>query len=192
NRPEIDAGRLEEVIKQDVSLSLRLLRYLNASRFGWREPVTSVQRAVLLLGARTIRRLASLLALTTLGEDKPSELVATCLVRARACEGLAPLSVRLAPCALDLFFVGLLSLVDALLDRPLSAVLADLAVSPAIASALEARTAPLGTALALIEDWERADWAGVARHAAALGLPDAALPKVFADALAWARAALAT
>jgi hypothetical protein len=36
HRPELDFDRLERVIKQEVALAVKLLRYLNSAGFGWR------------------------------------------------------------------------------------------------------------------------------------------------------------
>src|SRR5262249_556531 len=86
NGPAIDFVRMEQVIKQDVGLSVKLLRYLKAAAFGWRSEITSIRHALALLGERAFRRWASVLVLAELSADRPAELLTTCLVRARFCE----------------------------------------------------------------------------------------------------------
>ena len=83
SRLELDFDRLEEIIKGDVSLSVRLLRMLNSAAFGYKGRVRSVKGALTLLGEATVKKWATMLAIGELGEDKPAELVVTCLVRAR-------------------------------------------------------------------------------------------------------------
>jgi len=47
---------IHDVIKQDVSLSYRLLKYINSAAFGLRSPVKSIEQALSLLGLNNIRR----------------------------------------------------------------------------------------------------------------------------------------
>ena len=129
NRPEIDFDRLEELIKSDVALSVRLLRFLHSAGFGWRHEVNTIGQALRVLGERPARKWASLVALTLIGEDKPPELLQTTLVRAQLCEQLGA-EAALPEREADLFLVGLLSTLDAMLDRPMDEVLAQLSVSP--------------------------------------------------------------
>jgi EAL and modified HD-GYP domain-containing signal transduction protein len=185
----IDLDRLEEVIKQEVSLSVRLLRYLNAAVFGWREPIDSIKHALLLVGEETLRKLAWVVAMKALGEDKSQQLVLTSLHRARFCEAAAP-HCGLGDRGVELFLVGLLSLVDALVGRPMDELLAELAVSADVRAALTGRSAPFGPVLCLAESWERGDWERVAALSASLGLPEAELPGLQGEAIAWASAAL--
>lgn len=189
NRPEVDLDRLERVIKQEASLSVRLLRYLNTASFGWRESVQSIKHALLLLGQQTVRKLASLVALTALGEDKAQQLVLTCLQRARFCEQAAA-ACGLEERRVELFLMGLLSHVDALVGRPMEELLGELAVSPAIEAALLRGDPPLGPVLALAGAWDRADWDRVGELIASLGLPEDELPGLQGEAATWARSAL--
>ena len=118
----MDFDRLELIIRRELSLSVKLLRYLNSAWFGWRHEVDSIRHAVRLLGEHQIKKWASLVAMTGMGDDKPTELVVTSLVRARFCELLGPL-IGMKHRQLELFLMGLLSLIDALMDRPLAEAL---------------------------------------------------------------------
>jgi EAL and modified HD-GYP domain-containing signal transduction protein len=66
--------------------------------------------------------------LTLIGEDKPAELVTAPLVRAQLCEQLGA-EASLPDTQADLFRVGLLSTLDAMLDRPMEEVLGQMSVS---------------------------------------------------------------
>lgn len=186
NRLEIDYDRLEQVIKREVSLSVRLLRFLNSAAFGWRDRVTSIKQALILLGETPLRKWGALVALRLLGDDKPAELISTCLVRARLCELLAP-RVQLESREMDLFFMGMLSVVDALVGRPMNEVLEELSVAPEIREALLGADTRFGHVLALILAYERADWATIEARAEVLGLPEDVLPELFSCSLTWAR-----
>ena len=108
NSPDVDYDQLEEVIKQEVSLSMKLLRYLNSAALGLSLEVTSIKHALVLLGERNIRKWASAIALASLGEDKPSELAVTGLVRARFCENIGR-EEGFDGSETDMFLMGMLS-----------------------------------------------------------------------------------
>ena len=189
NRAELDFGRLERVIKQDVSLSVKLLRYLKAAAFGWRSEITSIKQALSMLGERPFRRWASVLTLASLADDKPAELLSTCLTRARFCELLAP-TAGFKGRELDLFLVALFSLMDAIVGRPLPELLTDVALPSDLVTALTPDGPPsrIRDVLSLVIAYERAAWQDVDALAARLNLSDAIakLPALYQEAVTWA------
>ncbi len=184
SRPELDFDRLEQIIKGDVSLSVRLLRLLNSAAFGYKGRVRSVKGALTLLGEEPVKKWATMLAIGELGEDKPAELVVTCLVRARMCELLAP-SASLAGHAHDLFLVGLLSLVDALVGRPLAELVREMALSEEIQAGILDDESRLGRVRALVLAQEQGDWQQTSALATKLGVPETSLPDHYRVALEW-------
>jgi EAL and modified HD-GYP domain-containing signal transduction protein len=184
NRPEVDFERLETIIKQEVALSVKLLRYLHSAGFGWKHEVATIGQALRVLGERPTRKWASLVALTLIGEDKPAELVTTSLVRAQFCEELGA-HVPLPETRADLFLTGLLSTLDALLDRPLELLLDQMSVSDEIRHALLGGDNHLGATLALAVAYDRADWAGVEGLAGRIGFPEIQVPDAYRRAVDW-------
>lgn len=184
SRPELDFHRLEEIIKGDVSLSVRLLRLLNSAAFGYKGRVRSVRGALTLLGEQSVKKWATMLAIGGLGEDKPPELVVTCLVRARMCELLAP-GTGLASHDHDLFLVGLLSLVDVLVGRPLAELVDEMALSADIRAGVLERDSRLGRVRSLVIAHERGDWEQVSSLARSLGLSEDSIPALYKGAVEW-------
>jgi c-di-GMP-related signal transduction protein len=187
-RPSLNYRRLEQVIKLDVALSVKLLRYLNAASFAWRHEVTSLQQALTMLGEQPFRRWASLLAMAELSADGSRELLTTCLVRGRFCELLGS-GAGLPGRELDLFLMGLLSLVDALVGRPLDELIGGLSLPADIAAALIGGDPPgrPGSVLRLVIAYERGQWDDVDTLAATLGLrTENELPVLYREAVAWA------
>jgi c-di-GMP-related signal transduction protein len=182
---EVDHAELEEVIKADVALSVKLLRYLNSASFGWRSKVSSIKHALALLGDRPLRQWASLVALSLLGEDRPAELLTSSLVRARFCERLAHAAGHKEH-AFELFLAGLLSSIDALLGRPLAELLEAMAMPARVRRALlegEGELAPLYTAA---RAYERGEWDHPSLRA--LSQQEAAVAQAWKEALEWAHA----
>ncbi len=185
NAPEVQFERVEQVIRREVALSVRLLRYLNSAGFGWRYEVKTIEQAIRLLGIRPLQKWASLMAVIALADGKPPELVVTALVRARLAELLAG-PLKLAGRELELFLVGLLSVMDAVMDRPLEELLASMAVSREIAGALLRSGPPLGPALRLVVARQQGDWLTSETQARELGTEPTEVHRAYGEAITWA------
>ena len=68
NDPDVDLQRLEDVIKQEASLTLRLLRRVNSAAYGFRMTTSSLRHALVLLGEREIRLCATVWSLAEVGQ----------------------------------------------------------------------------------------------------------------------------
>ncbi len=185
--PELDYPAIEALIRREVSLVSKLLRFINSALFGWKQPVQSIVQALTVLGEQEIRHWVSLAALPSLTVDKPDELMRTALVRTRFCELLAPFA-GLGHRKSDLFLIGLLSLLDAMLDRPLGETLAELKLDPEMAATLLGKAAPgdrLADVYALIRAYESGQWETVAATADLLRLPKDIIPELYLNAVTW-------
>jgi EAL and modified HD-GYP domain-containing signal transduction protein len=191
NQPELSLPDLEAVIKQDLSLAYKLLRYINSVGFGLLNQVTSIRQALALLGGDKVRLWASLLALASLSQDKPDELVVSSVLRARFCETIAP-ALGLAAMASDLFLLGLFSHLDAIMDRPLEETIRDLPLGDEVRMALLGQHGRLRLVLETVEAYQRGDWLGMSLAAGELGLDEDQLARLYAAAVEWAQKSLAT
>lgn len=169
--PDTAIEELERLIVQDVTLSYRLLRQVNSAAFGLPREVASVRQAILLLGARMIRHWASLILLSHMHHDENGfePLMSLALVRARMCEQLARDEPGCEPT--QAFTVGLFSVLDAVLKRPMGELLETVSFSSPVHRALARREGSLGGLLQRVTDYEGAHWqaleaagADVARH----------------------------
>ncbi|HUS93184.1 MAG TPA: HDOD domain-containing protein [Phycisphaerae bacterium] len=185
HRPELSFERLEETIKKDTALTYRLLRFINSAWFGLRHKVDSIRHALVLLGPPEIRKWFALVSLRGMAEGKPNELMIQALTRARMAEELAP-DVGMQKAASDLFLMGMFSVLDALLDKPIGEILAKLPIHPQITSALLGEPGRFRDVLYVILAFERADWGAFASCAAGLGLCEDAVQPVFQHSVKWA------
>jgi c-di-GMP-related signal transduction protein len=186
NRPVVDFDHLERVMKREVSLAIKLLQYLNSAVFGWQEEVKCIKHALVLLGALRLKKWANLIAIAGLCSDKPPELLTTCLVRARFAELLGQ-SAGMVRREFDLFIAGLLSLMEAIVERPLSDLLREMAVSAEITEALQGRDTKIGRILGLVLAYEAGDWDRSSSLIQNLEINAAVVPLLYSQAIDWAR-----
>jgi len=184
--PDLEFERVEEAVKHEPSLSVRLLRYLNSAAFGMRSEVTSIRQALVHMGETPLRRWGATVALVGLGEDKPSELAATTLIRARFCELLGQAHGDETSSEFPFFMAGLFSTLDAMLDLPLEDALDQLALAPETRGAILGEAGREGDLLKLIVAFEHADWPDVSERAAQLGVNVHTLSELYDQAVRWA------
>jgi EAL and modified HD-GYP domain-containing signal transduction protein len=187
HRPELDFNRLSTLISQDVSFSYKLMRYANSARFGRQTKIHSIRRALVVLGEYGIRKWIAIAALHTIADDKPGELITQSLVRGRFCELLAVASGQSVED--QAFLVGLFSMLDALLDRPLGDVIQDLGLAPAIDSVLRGKAPEdnvLNRIYTMVRQYELGDWDTVERLAGHLSIPSELVGAAYREALPWA------
>ena len=184
NSPNVDVKELEQAIRQDVSLSYKLLRYINSAMYSLERPVNSIGHAIMLIGQQTLRTWASLILFTSF-DDKARDIMVTGAVRARMCEHLAT-ALRI-PNPERLFLVGLLSVLDAILDRPMDQILPSLPLEPAIVDALLHQTGALAPVLRCVLEYENRHW-DEAR--ASVDLDEETIREAYRKALAWSLSTL--
>ncbi|HUA98618.1 MAG TPA: HDOD domain-containing protein [Terracidiphilus sp.] len=184
SKPVLDWKELEEIVKSDPMLYFRLLRYLNSAIFGLRCEVKTVGQALTILGDNEIRRWCRLSGMLELSKNKPSDLALAALVRARFAELIG---ARVDRGDSDLFQVGLLSLMDAILEIPMREVLDGLPLDEGARTVLLDNAGPLSTVYELILAVEAGVWRKVAALSYQLGLDLDFIARSQWDAMEWAQ-----
>lgn len=186
HQPQLDVDELERILKHDPALSFKLLKYLNSASFALRHRISSLRQAVTLLGPAMLRRWASLLVMSCLGEGKPHELLVTSLVRASLCESLAQ-HAGLRARQNDLFLLGMVSIMDAMMDQPIADVLADMPLAPEIVQTLIGNKTAFSDVLGAVTALERGRWSELAGITGRWQLPaEEMIMKSYREALAFA------
>lgn len=181
--PQVQLSQLERLIREDLSLSYKLLRLINSAFYALPQRIESIRQTLVLLGVQQIRSWVSLLTLSSL-EDKPSELTVTAMVRAKMCEKLAEAAGQMNS---DVFFtVGLFSTLDAMLDVPMEELLEGLSLAEDLRDALLGRhEGPMGDALNCVLAYERGRFEDVHFRS----LPAGDIRDCYLEAIEWAHGA---
>ncbi|MBP1599158.1 MAG: hypothetical protein H6Q05_4535 [Acidobacteria bacterium] len=157
--PEI--GKLADAIQSDVTVSFRLLAYLNSAAFSFRERIKSIRQAISLLGWQNVKNWLRVVLLMDMSQGRDAqELVLLSAQRGMFLErvgqehdfwGFSPESLHL---------LGLFSLLDTLLAIPMREVVSHLPIDNKLKAALcrepNNEYLPL---LLLAKCLEEADWA---------------------------------
>lgn len=176
--PAVSFDEVVDLIKQDVSLTIKLLRYVNSVAHGVRRQIDSVRDAAIRLGLQTICKIVTLLSIGGIS-DKPAPLLETALIRARMCEILG--ASKRPESAEACFTVGLFSSLESFLDRPLTEILKELPITPEIREALLSHEGPMGRLLSIVLAFEQGDW----DKTRLFGVDDVTIQKAYLSAVAW-------
>ncbi len=185
NRKDVSSKKMAEIISADVSLSYKLLRYINSAYFYLIQEIESIAYAVTYLGENEIRRFVTLAVISEISSNKPAELVRLAAVRAKFCEKLGTASgFKTKPN--ELFMLGLFSLLDAMLDTPIADILGKIPVSDNIKHALTKKTGPLAGFLPCVIAYEQANYSECSRTLKTLDIPEKNLYPLYLSSLEFA------
>lgn len=193
-REEEDLNPIETAFKQHGGLAVNLLRLVNSVALARAERIGTLRQALVLLGRQQLERWL-LMLLFAGGEPhgRSNLLLQTAAMRGRLMEKVA---LRLLERQHEpdgdgvgdrAFVVGLLSLVDVLLEMPLEHALEQLGVEEDLRRALLEQEGPLGLLLLLAVDLERGELRSAAARAESLGLGPGELVDLQCDVFDWVR-----
>ncbi|MBS1198416.1 MAG: putative signal transduction protein [Proteobacteria bacterium] len=184
-RNDAETHELAKLLKHDAALSLRLLRYINSAANALPQSISSIEHALTLLGREKLYRWLILLVCSADAQnERGSAALETALVRGRMMELLG--KDRPAEMRETLFLVGLLSLIDVVLQVPLDKALATLALNPDIDAALRTGTGPLQPILELAIACEYNDGERIRQAAERCGISPEQASECHLQALLWA------
>ena len=186
NEEGFDLIAAATTIERDPALSISLLRFLNAINPDRSKKIDSIRRAVAILGQNEVKKWATIAISIGIGEDRPGEITKLSLIRAKFAENLAP-SFNMAIKSGSLFIAGLFSLLDVILQRPMSEAIDEVASEAEIKDALVNKKGRIHDVLSLIYAYEHADWHTASISMVRNGVDIEDLTKAFLDSLYWYR-----
>ena len=184
SRPDLELPELEKPIKAEASVCYRLLRYLNSAMFGFGSEIHSVRHALSMLGERDVRRWVRLVAAVGAGAERTSDLVLSALVRGRFGEFLAP---RVPHGESDLFLLGLLSLIDAMMEMSMAEMLEKIPLDHATKAVLLGKPSELRPVFQMMLAHESGEWAAAEELCRSLRLEPEEVAGFYWQAQEWAR-----
>ncbi|MGB7547099.1 MAG: HDOD domain-containing protein [Terracidiphilus sp.] len=184
SRPELNWQEVEEILKRDATLFYRLLRYLNSAAFGFRGEVHSVRQALTILGDNEFRRWCRLAVMFDMSQNRPSDLLLSALIRARFFELIGE---KVEHGDVDMFLLGLLSLMDTILEIPMGRMLEGLPVDVETKTLLLENKGRLSPVYELLQAVEAGAWKVVVRGCARLDIPEGFIAESQRSAMEWAQ-----
>ncbi len=184
--PDWTMEEVAALIRADVSLAYRLLRYLNSAYFSLPNAITSIESSVLLLGRAGLEQWAyvTILADLALG-PLAKHTITTAAFRGKFLELLARESTLPCPPPETLFLVGLFSMLETLLNLPLRDIAAEIKIDEALTRTLQGEATEYRAWFSLLLDYERGRWDEIRIRTAGLGLTPRDVSACYTRAITW-------
>ena len=160
NDEDFDLTKAADIIGRDTALVVSLLEMVNKMTVN--NGITTIRHAAAMLGQKELKKWINTAVTEKLCEDRPSEVTRVSLIRAKFAENLAPL-FDMGGLSQELFLMGLFSVLDLILDKPMSEALNMVKVSKQIESALLKNEGDFATVLDFVKNYEAANWSEISR-----------------------------
>lgn len=184
NNDNFELSEAADIIGHDTALTISLIQMVN--RMTLNSGITSIRHAAAMLGQKELKKWINTAVVGELYADKPNEITRLSLLRAKFAENLAA-SFDLAVKKEELFLMGLFSVLDVILERPMEAALEMVKVSKDIKEALVDGRGKLAKVLDFIIPYEAANWTEVSRQMIVNHIEEDVVSKAYMDSLAWYR-----
>lgn len=184
NDDDFDLTKAADIIGRDTALVILLLKMVN--RMTVNSEITSIRHAAAMLGQKELKKWINTAVTSELCADKPNEVTRLSLLRAKFAENLAP-AFEMAGHSSELFLMGLFSVLDLILDKPMDEALDMVKVSKNIREALIDDKGELAEVLDFIEHYERASWQEVSRQMILRNIDMNSVYNAYVDSLKWYR-----
>jgi len=181
--------KIAKIIETDVTLSYKLLKLVNNS-FSLKNQVSSISHGLAILGSVAFEKWLSLAMVQTLGADKPSELVKISMIRSAFMGNIAK-ETKYNKNIDEISLIGVLSVLDAMLDKPMEEIVETLPLSDNIKNSLLLLESPYLPICQLILAYEKGEFNQLESLCGVLGYKTELLPNAYYEAVKWAEALFA-
>lgn len=160
-KEDCDILKISPIIQNDPLLSYQLLRVANSAAFSGGNPINSIEQAITRIGLLNLKNWVMLFSMKNIS-DKPMEVLESGLIRAHMAQKIAESGAQIEGQAA--YTAGLLSILDCLINKPMTELINQITISDEIRKALTQRTGVLGELLNLVIAYESGDWGQVAKQ----------------------------
>ena len=182
--PNPDLTKIAALFELDAALAYKLLRLINSGVFPIQSKIASLKQALVYLGQERLKKFVSLIVTAHTAGKKPAELMQVCVVRARFCELIAKKVAKHQ--SGEAFLTGLFSLLDAILDQPMSLLVEKLPFQDDIKAALLEEKNTLYYILKVVKAYETGSWWALEQAVIFLNIQSDILPELYKKSVDWA------
>jgi len=184
NSPDFELNDAADIISRDTAITFSLMKMVN--RVVKMSEIKTIKHAAAMLGQKELKKWINTAVMDNLCDDLPGELTRLSLLRAKFAEKLSPIFC-LEKYTEELFLMGLFSIIDVVIEKPMAEAMEMLQLSKNIRDALVSHEGILADALEFMIAYEKGDWSEVSRI---MTLKEYDTDKIYAayiESLSWYR-----
>ncbi len=184
NSENFDLADVADIIGRDPALTISLLEMVN--RMTINSGITTIRHAAAMLGQKELRKWINTAVVKEMYADKPGEITRLSLLRAKFAEFLAE-PFQMQARQEELFLMGLVSVLDVILEKSMEEALEKVKVTGDVSRALTAGEGPLASILELVKQYESANWQEVTRLLLLANVEVSVVNDLYFKSLQWYR-----
>lgn len=182
-KENLDIERLEYIIKTDLSISYKLIRFLNSSVFGFVQDINSIRQAIMLLGEKELKRWLTLVIVSEMYDTHNEEMINNAIIRGRFCELIAgKIGIVNREKA---FMVGIFSDLNLLVEKDMEEILNNLHLDKEVSEALLGEENILKSILELVKAYEKMDVKSIKFYSKDVEIDEMILFKLYSKSIDW-------
>lgn len=183
NEEEPDIKLISQKIEGDVHLTIKLLRLVNSGHYFVNE-ISSVQHALAMIGTDAFKNWLNIALLDSFLDDQTPEIIKLSIVRMKLMESIG-MESHLRGDVETLKLIGLLSVLDVLLDKNMIEAVNPLPIEKEMKMTLLGRQSQYSSLYRLVINYEKADFNKAFRDAKSANFNLDRLPDLYAEAIRW-------
>ena len=184
NNANFELTAAADIISRDTALTISLLKMVN--RMTVNSGISTIRHAAAMLGQKELRKWINTAVANEMYADKPSEVTRLSLLRAKFAELLGPM-FGMQNKSEELFLMGLFSVLDVILEKPMAEALEMVMVAGDVKEALINGSGRLSPVLDLMQQYENANWQEVSRLLLLAKMDVDPVNNAYMDSLRWYR-----
>ncbi len=186
SKREPDYKAISSIIEIDVNLTYKLLKLVN-SNFVGSTKITSIQHGLSVLGIATFEKWISLAMIKNMAENKPQESVKVSMSRGKFMELIAK-NTKLKNKANEMMMVGILSVIDGLVDKPMEEIVEELPLKDEVKKALLLQEGHYTKSFKMVLNFEKGLFEEAKEYYEELKIPIEKISQLYYEAIEWSEA----
>lgn len=177
---------ISKLIENDLAFSFDILKLVNSAYYGRISEIKSIRFALVLLGLNELKKWLYLAFISDLSRDQPEEIINICMLRGKFLEKLAILAKK-PDLTSELLTLGMFSMIDLLLKRPVAEALDEMHFSESIKNVLSGKdtTGFIAKCYFAVLKYERGDFDEAADAVSVFGITAFELNTAYIDSIKW-------
>ena len=180
---DFDIEKIVHIIKCDLAISYKLIRFLNSPVFGFVQSINSIRQGIMLLGKEELRKWLTLVVISDMSVNNNEEIINTIIVRARFCELLAEkIALQKKSRA---FMVGLFSELDYFTNREMKEITEEISLEEEVKEALLGKENILSDILKLVKACEKMRVKELEKYTKILNVNKKMMFELYSQSIEW-------
>lgn len=181
-KEEFDIDKVESIMKNDIALTYKFLKFINSAYFNFLQEVKSIKQAIVLIGRDELKKWLSIITFVSMSPEN-NEYAKNIIIRAKLCEEIAR-EIKYKEEAYA-FMVGLFSNIHMMIEKDIEYVVKTLPLNVEVKDALLGNENILKNILDMTIAYENIDKEEILRLSEKINIDRNKLVELYYKSIEW-------